>query len=40
MAGAVGMRPAERYEDVTRRPFGPSSDRHVTIYRHAEHPVS
>ena len=39
MAGTVGMRPAERYEDVARRPFRPASDRHVTIYRHAETPV-
>ena len=33
MAAAVGMRPAERYEDVARRPFRPASDRHVTVYR-------
>jgi SAM-dependent methyltransferase len=36
MAGTVGMRPAERYEDVARHPFRPASDRHVTVYRHAE----
>ena len=39
MAGAVGMRSAERYEDVARRPFRPASDRHVTVYRHAEPPA-
>jgi hypothetical protein len=40
MAEVVGMRPAERYEDVARRPFRPASERHVTIYRLAETPVT
>ena len=38
MAAGVGMRRAERYEDVTRRPFGPASERHVSVYRRADPP--
>ena len=33
MAGRVGLRLRERYGDWDRRPFGPASDKHVSVYR-------
>ncbi|MDP9020221.1 MAG: class I SAM-dependent methyltransferase [Actinomycetota bacterium] len=33
MAGAVGLSPAERWSGWRGEPFGPGSDRHVSVYR-------
>jgi hypothetical protein len=32
MARAAGLVVAERWEDFARRPFGPDSPHHVTVY--------
>jgi hypothetical protein len=35
MAGQAGLRRRERYGDWDRRPFGPASGRHISVYERA-----
>jgi hypothetical protein len=35
MAGQAGFALRERYGDWDRRPFGPASGKHISVYRRA-----
>ena len=35
MAGQAGLRRRKRYGDWDRRPFGPASGRHISVYERA-----